>query len=140
MLTAKRLQPIQTLSEQREDAAAAALTEARKVLAQRESQLRDLLNYREPVSSFTNVEMLRNREAFRAKLGEAIVQQQRVIEQQKRVVEQQRLKWLASHQQTQLYDKLAERSIHHEQQRLERRAQRDLDELALRNAQGGTSS
>ena len=140
MLSAKRLQPIQQLSEQREDAAAEALAEARRQLAQRENQLRDLENYREPAGSVTSVELLLNREAFRLKLNEAIAQQRRAIEQSRRVVEQQRQRWLASHRQTQVYDHLAERSREHERHRDEQRAQRDLDELALRGAATGLAT
>ena len=140
MLSAKRLQPIQQLSEQREDAAAEALAEARRQLAQRENQLRELENYREPAGALTSVELLLNREAFRLKLNEAIAQQRRAIEQSRRLVEQQRQRWLASHRQTQVYDYLAERSRDHERHRDEQRAQRDLDELALRGAVSGPAT
>lgn len=139
MLSAKRLQPIQQLSEQREDAAAEALAEARRQLAQRETQLRELENYREPAGSITSVELLLNREAFRLKLNEAIAQQRRAIELSRRLVEQQRQRWIASHQQTQVYDHLAERSREHERRCSEQRAQRDLDELALRGAASGSA-
>lgn len=139
MLDAKRLQPIRQLCEQREDAAAEALAEARRVLALRESQLRELENYREPTLAAATIESLRNREAFRLKLAEAIVQQRRAIELQKRQVEQQRRHWIDSRRESDLYDKLAQRSLDHERARLERRAQRDLDELALRVVVSGES-
>jgi flagellar FliJ protein len=132
MLNTKRLQPIQQLNEQRQDAAATALADAQRLLATREAQLRELENYREPSTPVTNVEQLRNREAFRLKIAEAIGQQKRAIEQARKLVEQQRQRWMASRQQTRLYDKLAETAAASEQQTLERRAQKELDELALR--------
>ena len=134
MLEQKRLVPIQELAEKREDEAARDLSEARKVLALRENQLRELENYQEPPSTTASVEMLRNREAFRLKLAEAINQQRRAVELAKRTVEAQRQRWIATHRQTELYDKLIDRARLHEQARQDKREQRDLDELALRSA------
>jgi flagellar FliJ protein len=140
MLEQKRLVPIQELAEKREDEAARDLNEARKTLALREHQLRELENYQEPPSTTASVEMLRNREAFRLKLAEAISQQRRAVELAKRHVETQRQRWIATHQQTELYDKLVDRARLHEQVRQDKREQRDLDELALRMAQARSLS
>lgn len=134
MLEQKRLEPIHDLAEQREDAAARDLGEARKLLALRENQLRELENYQEPPLAATGVEMLRNREAFRLRLAEAITQQRRAVELARRHVETQRQLWIASHRQTELYDKLIVRARRHERAQQERRDQLDLDELALRAA------
>lgn len=132
MLKQKRLEPIHDLAERREDEVARELSEARQQLALREAQLRELEGYREPSTAAISAEMLRNREAFRLRLADAIVQQRRVVELARRHVEQIRQRWLASHQQTQLYDKLIDRARTHEQAEQDRRAQRELDELALR--------
>ncbi|WP_428309444.1 flagellar export protein FliJ [Hydrocarboniphaga sp.] len=134
MLEQKRLVPIQELAEKREDEAARDLNEARKSLALRENQLRELENYREPPSTTASVEMLRNREAFRLKLAEAIIQQRRAVDLARRNVETQRQRWIATHRQTELYDKLIDRARIHEQAQQDKREQRDLDELALRMA------
>lgn len=135
MLEQKRLVPIRELAEKREDEAARDLNEARKLLVLRESQLRELENYREPPSTLAGVEMLRNREAFRLRLAEAITQQRRAVELARRNVETQRQRWIGSHRQTGLYEKLIDRARSHEQAQQDRREQRDLDELALRMVQ-----
>lgn len=140
MLEQKRLMPIQELAEKREDEAARDLSEARKVLALRENQLRELENYQEPPSTTASVEMLRNREAFRLKLAEAISQQRRAVELARRTAEAQRQRWIATHRQTELYDKLIDRARLHEQARQDKREQRDLDELALRGTQARSLS
>jgi flagellar FliJ protein len=134
MLEQKRLEPIHDLAEKREDDAARELGEARKQLALRESQLHELETYREPPAKAASVEMLRNREAFRLRLAEAITQQRRAVELARRNVETARQRWLGSHRQTELYDKLIERARCHEQAQQDRREQRDQDELALRCA------
>jgi flagellar FliJ protein len=140
VLEQKRLVPIQELAGKREDEAARDLNEARKTLALREHQLRELENYQEPPTAAASVEMLRNREAFRLKLSEAITQQRRAVELAKRTVEAQRQRWIGMHRQTQLYDKLIDRARTHEQAQLDRREQRELDELALRSAQTRSAS
>ncbi|MDB5969841.1 MAG: fliJ [Hydrocarboniphaga sp.] len=140
MLEEQRLVPIQELAEKREDDAARDLNEARKALTLRETQLRELENYREPPATAVSAEMLRNREAFRLRLSEAICQQRRAVELARRNVETQRQRWIGSHHQTQLYDKLIDRARTHEQTQQDRRDQRDLDEIALRMTQARSHS
>ena len=132
MLSTQRLAPIHELARKREDEAVRVLAETRRLLALRESQLCELERYTEPASTALSVEMLRNREVFRQKLGEAIIQQRRVIEQVKRQMELHRQQWIEAHQQTEIYARLVDRAQQQEASRQALRDQRDQDELALR--------
>jgi flagellar FliJ protein len=132
MLKAQRLEPIHDLAERREDSAAVALADASRVLATRESQLHELENYREPVVAAVSVDLLRNREAFRLRLAEAIRLQRQAVIDARVAVEAQRQAWMKTHQQTKVYEQLLDRSRQHERALDERRAQRDQDELATR--------
>jgi flagellar export protein FliJ len=132
MLQAQRLQPIHELAERHEDAAAVALAEARKLLAAREAQLRELENYREPPVAAASAELLRNREAFRTRLSEAIRYQRQAIAEARKLVDARCQAWMKTHQQTKVYEQLLGRSRKHEQAQQDRRSQRELDELALR--------
>lgn len=132
-LTPKRLAPLQQLAETREQEAAQKLADARKLLSEREAQLHALENYEEPASSGpASVAQLRNREAFRARLAEAIRMQKQVIVDAQYRVEQAREHWLNERRELKVVDQLMERSVKRERDRVERREVRELDELALR--------
>lgn len=132
MLSTSRLEPIHDLALSREDDAARVLADSRRLLSRRESQLCELESYCEPASAAMSVDLLRNREIFRQKLAEAIIQQRSVIEQVRQQLETHRQLWLEAHQQTQMYAKLFDRAQQHEATRQAMRDQRDQDEMALR--------
>jgi flagellar FliJ protein len=136
-LSVERLTPIHDLSERREADAARILGDAQRVLEDRERQLTELENYQEPklspgAAALQSAAMLRNRELFRLRLAEAIRFQRAAVTEARARVENARAAWIATHQQTKVYEKLIQRSEAEQQRQYERRQQKELDELALR--------
>ena len=136
-LSVERLTPIHDLAERREADAARVLAEAQKLLEDRQRQLHDLENYKEPAAGqgaapLQSAALLRNRELFRLRLADAIRFQRNAVADAKARVDNARTAWLAVHQQTKVYEKLIRRSEAETQRRQEQRQQKELDELALR--------
>lgn len=140
-LSTDRVVPIRELAERDEREAAQRLGTAREALARREAQLAELENYCEPPArAAASVEMLRNREAFRLRLSEAILQQRRAVEEARHQLEQTRGEWLRTRQDLQITQKLYEQCEQRERRREERRQQREMDEFATRLGRCGLVS
>lgn len=136
-LSVDRLTPIHDLTEKREAEAARLLGEAQRALEDRERQLAELENYKEPApgreaAALQSAALLRNRELFRLRLAEAIRYQRNAVAEARARVEMARNAWMVVHQQAKVYEKLIRRSEVEEQRQRERRQQKELDELALR--------
>jgi flagellar FliJ protein len=134
-IASKRLIPLRELAEHREQEAARKLADVQRQLGERVAQLQTLEQYQEPASTGpVGMHQLRNREAFRARLGDAIGHQRRVIADLERMVQAAREEWFETHRGLMKMEKLIERSRQHERNVFERREQRRMDELALRSA------
>lgn len=138
MMSSARLQPLQELAEHREEQAAEQLREAQQLLVQRQSQLQELARYRqdyEAASTVATPSLLRNRLAFIDKLREAERYQHGQVESARRQVEVARDHWTQQYRASATLDQLHANYQRREQQVLDRRAQTQLDELALRQHQ-----
>jgi len=132
-LTPARLQPLREVARHREQDAAQKLAEIRRVLLERESQLRMLEAYEEPAQQHScTVADLGNREAFRARLAEAVRYQRQLIEETQRRVEYARRHWIEQQRELDVVDKLIERSQKQQRALMDRREQRQFDELSQR--------
>jgi flagellar FliJ protein len=144
-LSSERLAPIKELAERRESDAARALAEAQRALADREAQLHELENYKEPETprgapATQTAALLRNRESFRLRLAEAIRYQRQAVAEARKKVEAARAAWVNERCKTKVIEKLIERSEASELRVQERQQQREMDEFALRLLQAAPSS
>jgi flagellar FliJ protein len=142
-LSPQRLAPIHELAGQRESSAARALADAQRALAEREAQLHELENYKEPelprgAPEAQTVALLRNREAFRLRLADAIRYQRQAVFDARKKVETARAAWIEERNKTKVIEKLIERGAAIEQKIEERKQQHVMDELALRLLQSNS--
>ncbi|MCA1806069.1 MAG: flagellar export protein FliJ [Xanthomonadaceae bacterium] len=140
MTRSKRMTPVVKVAENREQAAARILGEARQRLEQQQRKLDELGTYRDQYSSEfqqrsgqgMGVACLQDFRVFLARLNEAIEQQQRLVERCRQESERQRLNWLSTRTRTQALGKVVDRYRREERHQAERREQLDTDERALR--------
>lgn len=137
-LSADRLAPLRLLAESREREAAQLFAQAQTLAADREDKLAQLENYCEPelTGTIAATALLLNREAFRARLADAIGMQRRVVTDSRQRAEDARRLWLERRRELLVIDQLIERSSQRERVADERIAQRQMDEMGLR-AVGG---
>jgi len=135
MMTSRRLVPIQTVAETREDDAARKLLECQRELSGRESRLEELRRYARDYSAqggASTPQLMANRHAFLNRLAEAERMQEKLVEEARLAVDAERAKWLLTRRDVSVLDQLAACYRAREQQQQERRDQRSSDELALR--------
>ncbi|QHS09244.1 flagellar export protein FliJ [Sinimarinibacterium sp. NLF-5-8] len=134
-MTSARLRPIQQIAEKKEQDAAARVRERQQLLTQRRARLQELMDYLAeydaPGQTLT-VTMLINRQAFIDKLRQAIDMQTRLVEQAQQMLEAERDKWLGQRREVKTLEQLALQYQQRERAEEERRAQKQLDEFALR--------
>lgn len=133
---AKKLRPVERLTQQRQERAAVELARARSELQQNEGQLDNILNmrqeYRRQLVAEGTIEATRLRDfhAFLCRLDEAVEQQQQGIAEQRRRVEQLHQQWLNRWGEHRRIETVVGRRLEQERQEQERREQRDSDETA----------
>lgn len=140
MTRSKRMTPVVKVAENREQAAARVLGEARQRLEQQQRKLDELITYRDQYSQEfqqrsgqgMGVARLQDFRVFLARLNEAIEQQRRLVERCHQNCERQRLQWVASRTRTQALGKVVDRYQREERRAAERREQHDTDERAQR--------
>lgn len=132
----RRIDPLIKRAEERKDAAAREFAAKTRLLATHEQRLGDLLRYSEeyaqlPIGSSLGPAQLANREAFRAKLSDAVVTQRQQVEQIRSVAELERVRLTIASRDKKVVEKLAE-SYRFEQLRIEeQQAQKAMDEFAV---------
>lgn len=132
----KKLRPVERLTRQRQEQAAAKLAQAQSELQQNQGQLDNILNmrqeYRRQLVAEGTLEAARLRDfhAFLCRLDAAVDQQRQGICEQQRQVEQLHQQWLGRWSEHRRIETVVERREHQERQEQERRDQRDLDETA----------
>ncbi len=139
MKKSQRLTPISKVNRDKENAALRVLAECQRQLDDQRRRVSELEGYREEY--VLRLEQLAARGAsaqevvacrgFIDRLGEAIVQQQRMAESCEREVEQQRSFWLATRRDAEVMDKVIERCRRDEQRDAERREQRAMDDRRI---------
>lgn len=133
----RRIDPLIRRAEERRDAVAREFARRNQLVAQHEQRLGDLLRFTEeyaqlPQGASINPAQLANREAFRAKLGEAVNAQRGQVEQVRSQAELERVRLSMAARETKVYQKLADRYREEIRDEHARREQKALDEHALR--------
>lgn len=134
-MDSRRLIPLQTVAESREDEAARRLSDCQRQLAEHEARLEEIRRYAREYGEAppqASAHLLVNRQAFLARLLEAERFQEKAVEDARLAVEAERLKWLLKRRDVSVLDQLAACYRTREQRHEERRDQRGADELALR--------
>lgn len=134
-MDSRRLSPLQTVAETREDEAARRLRDCQRQLAEHEVRLDEIRRYAREyadTSPQASAGLLVNRQAFIARLQEAERFQHKAVEDARLAVEAERLKWILKRRDVSVLDQLAACYRGRERRCEERRDQRGADELALR--------
>ena len=138
MTPSRRMDPLLSRAQDREDAAARELARHQQVLAQHESRLAELRRYADEYASSqmaaTSPAQLANRRAFVERLQQAVEQQSLAVADNRRTVEVERSRLLLASRDKQVLEKLAASYRAQERQVDERRQQRDIDDLGARRA------
>jgi flagellar export protein FliJ len=144
MSRAKRLEPIADYAGKLEDEAARRLAASAAAIKNKEREVEQLRSYlaeyrRRDAQEQDSADPLRwqNSRAFMSRLCAAVTAQEAELA---KAVERYRLeaeRWRESYRRSKSLDQLIERGQHEELQALEKRAQAELDELAMRRSLGG---
>jgi len=134
------MQPVQRVAHGREQEAMHKLGQSQQFLDSQLARLEELRSYREQYSrDFTatgegglDATRLREFRAFLGRLGEAIRQQEALIDRYRAQHEQNRQHWLESRSHSQAIDKVVDRYRDQERHQQERREQREQDERSQR--------
>lgn len=136
--SSRRINPLLSRAQEREDAVARELARHQQVLSQHESRLDELRNYAEEYANSqlaaTSPAQLANRRAFVERLQSAVEQQSRAVDTNRRTVEVERSRLLLASRDKQVLEKLAASYRAQEQKVDERRSQREMDDLGARRA------
>lgn len=134
-MDSRRLIPLQTVAESREDEAARRLRDCQRQLTEHEARLEEIRRYTREYAEAPPqgaAHLLVNRQAFLARLKEAERFQEKAVEDARLAVDAERLKWLLKRRDVSVLDQLAACYRSREQRQEQRRDQRGADELALR--------
>lgn len=141
MTRSKRMQSVQHLAQNREQAAVKKLGESQQYLDAQRARLAELRVYRDQYArgfestGGAGLDALRVQEyrVFLGRLNEAIQQQEAAIAQCAARHEETRQQWIATHSHSQAIDKVVERFRQQERAQQERTEQQELDERAGRH-------
>lgn len=133
--SSQRLRPLQQLVESREETAARRLLDQQRRLGERELRLEELNRYLTEYEGGVqahSAQMLMNRQAFVARLREAVEMQAGLVNQARTDCDVERANWLLQRRELSTLDRLASCYRRREQRVEEQREQKRLDEFALR--------
>ncbi|MBK1726889.1 flagellar export protein FliJ [Halorhodospira neutriphila] len=131
-----RLYPVQRLTSQRRDQAAAELRQAEGELRRHEQRLEEILELRQQYcrqlseDGAIEASRLRDFNVFLTRLDEAVVQQRQSVAQQQRRVTQLHRQWLQRWGEHRTIEHVVERRAEAERAEQARREQREADETA----------
>ena len=135
-----RMKPIKRYADTREQDAGALLARARALVEERERQLGELRRYREEYAGqqaqglgTLDPVRLQNFHAFLARLGDAVRQQQDLVEEARADLERCAASWRESRAEAAAVGKVVDNLQSHERRERDRREQQDHDERALRS-------
>lgn len=140
MKRSKKIKPVASHARQLEEEAARSFAQAQQVVVDFESQLQQLLDYRQDYLSRwsdvsqtrANILQLRDYQMFLEKLKSGITQATQMVEQSKQQCESVRQQWLIKRARCQALDKVLENHLHKEQQLVDKLEQQEMEELSLR--------
>ncbi|HEY9255701.1 MAG TPA: flagellar export protein FliJ [Stenotrophomonas sp.] len=138
MMQSRRIDPLLRRAQEHEDEVARDLAERQRNLDTHVSRLEELRRYAEEYAgsqmAATSPAQLTNRRAFLDRLDSAVEQQMRTVDQNRAKVEAERARLLLASREKQVLEQLAASYRAQERQVVERRDQRDMDDLGARRA------
>lgn len=136
MNQSRRMDPLLSRAQDREDQAARELAQRQRALEQHESRLAELRRYAEEYAgsqlAATSPAQLANRRAFLERLQSAVEQQSRTVDSNRQTVEIERGRLLLASRDKQVLEQLAASYRAQERTIDERRSQREMDDLGAR--------
>ena len=136
MMQSRRMNPLLQRAQEHEDSAACDLAERQRSLALHESRLEEMRGYASEYATSqmgaTTAAQLANRRAFLDRIDQALKQQAQSVDHSRASVDIQRDRLLIASRDKQVLEQLAASYRAQEHQVLERRNQREMDELGAR--------
>ncbi|WP_225763834.1 flagellar export protein FliJ [Stenotrophomonas sp. Marseille-Q4652] len=136
MKQSQRIDPLLKRAQEKEDAVARDLAERQRVLETHLNRLEELRRYAEEYANAqmaaTSPAQLLNRRAFLDRLDSAVQQQSQTVDRNRERVEAERARLLLASRDKQVLEQLAASYRAQERQVVERRDQREMDDLGAR--------
>ncbi|NIJ69859.1 flagellar export protein FliJ [Xanthomonas sp. 60] len=141
MMQSKRIDPLLKRAQEKEDTVARELADRQRLLETHQARLEELRRY---ADEYTNQQManaqmaatspaqLLNRRAFLERLDSAVEQQQKTVQGNVENVEAERARLLLASRDKKVLEQLAASYRAQEMQVVERRSQREMDDLGAR--------
>ena len=134
------MQPVQRVAQGREQDAMHKLGQSQQYLDDQLARLEELRSYRDQYSrdfatsggTGLDAGRLRDFRTFLGRLGEAIRQQEALVDRYRKQHEKNREHWVASRSHSQAIDKVVDRYRDQEQRQQDRREQQESDERSQR--------
>jgi len=143
MMQSRRIDPLLRRAQEHEDEVARDLAERQRTLDTHVSRLEELRSYAEEYASSqmaaTSPAQLSNRRAFLDRLDSAVQQQMRTVDQNRARVDAERARLLLASREKQVLEQLAASYRTQERKVVERRDQREMDDLGARRARPATA-
>lgn len=138
MMQSRRIDPLLRRAQEHEDEVARDLAERQRTLDTHVSRLEELRSYAEEYAgsqmAATSPAQLSNRRAFLDRLDSAVQQQMRTVDQNRARVDAERARLLLASREKQVLEQLAASYRTQERKVVERRDQREMDDLGARRA------
>jgi flagellar FliJ protein len=139
MMKSKRFEPIQEIASTSAKDLSRAMGEAGRKVADLERKLQQLQTYRDDYSknssqsgSSMDAVKLQNYRSFLDRLGDAMRQQQKLLEHARAEYEKKRADWSEKRVEAESLNRVVERFRKEEQREVDQREQREGDEAAMR--------
>ena len=136
MMQSRRFDPLLRRAQDHEDAVARELAERQRAHEMQESRLAELRRYAEEYASSQMAAIspaqLANRRAFLDRLESAVEQQSRTVDSSRERLEAERTRLLLASRDKQVLEQLAASYRVQEKQIVDRRDQREMDDLGAR--------
>lgn len=136
MMQSRRMDPLLQRAQAHQDTAAKDLAERQRALALHESRLEELRGYAEEYANSqiaaTRPADLANRRAFLERIDQALNQQKQSVDHSRASVDVQRERLLLASRDKQVLEQLAASYRAQEHKVVERRGQREMDEIGAR--------
>ena len=138
MIQSRRIDPLLRRAQEHEDSVARDLAERQRTLAQHESRLEELRQYAEDYANSqmaaTSPAQLANRRGFLERIDQALKQQLQNVDRSRASVDIERDRLLLASRDKQVLEQLAASYRVQERQIVDRRDQREMDDLGARRA------
>ena len=144
MIQSRRIDPLLRRAQEHEDSVARDLAERQRTLAQHESRLEELRQYAEDYANSqmaaTSPAQLANRRAFLERIDQALKQQLQNVDRSRASVDIERDRLLLASRDKQVLEQLAASYRVQEKLIVDRRDQREMDDLGARRARLATAA